>query len=89
MSNTSRCKGSGWFGIWHRLNCFDFPLQLQLPTLIPGAQFPYNFATAGAAAAAAASPAQHMAAAAAAGYFYPQVTRRLKYRFASRMHCIV
>ncbi len=49
--------------------------QLQLPALIPGAQFPYNFAAAAAGAgagAAAASPAHMAAAAAAAGFYYPQ-----------------
>jgi len=39
--------------------------QLQIPTLIPGTQFPYSFA------AGTASPA-HLAAAAAASFYYPQ-----------------
>ena len=39
--------------------------QLQLPALIPGANFPYNFAT-------GSTAAPHMAAAAAAGFYYPQ-----------------
>jgi len=43
--------------------------QLAIPQLVPGAQFPYNFAATGAAAAAAAAATPHMAA---AGFYYPQ-----------------
>ena len=44
--------------------------QLAIPQLVPGAQFPYNFAATGAAAAAAAAATTpHMAA---AGFYYPQ-----------------
>lgn len=48
---------------------------MTLPALIPGAQFPYNFAATGSAAAAAAAAAAtpaHLAA--AAGFYYPQPT---------------
>jgi len=52
--------------------------QLTLPQLVPGAQFPYNFAAAAtgaaAAAAAAASAAQQPHMTAAAGFYYPQPT---------------